>query len=215
MRTIRVTGRGNLTLQPDLTRISLFLSALCEEYGDAVARSASDTEKLKEVLAPLGFAREDLKTSQFSVDPEYEGYQEEGAFRQRLTGYRYHHTLKIEFPREDRLLGQVLYAVAHSELQPEFDITYTVRDKESARGALLAGAVADAGAKAALLAQAAGVTLKEVRRIDCSFGETDMTVRPMMNRMASADCMAAGIPLEVQPEDIVLSDTVTVVWEIG
>lgn len=214
MRTIRVTGKGNLALRPDLTRVTLNLTKVCKEYAAALADSAAETEKLKNILTGSGFAREDLKTLQFSVDAEYEGYQQEGEYKQRLVGYRYRHAMKIEFPLDNRRLGEVLYALAHSELQPEMGVAYTVKDRETAKGELLAKAVADAIIKAYTLTKAAGVTLKDIQNIDYSFGEMAMEVRPM-NRMLAADCKAGGFETDIVPEDIALSDTVTVVWEIG
>ena len=67
MRTIRVTGKGQIRVKPDMTRITLSLEGLCPEYGEALRRSAEDTEKIKDLLTKLGFVRTDLKTLNFNV----------------------------------------------------------------------------------------------------------------------------------------------------
>jgi len=51
MRTIRVTGKGNLKIKPDLTRITLSVEGTFPEYGEALRRSSKDTEQLKDLLA--------------------------------------------------------------------------------------------------------------------------------------------------------------------
>ena len=56
MRTIRVTGKGQLRVKPDQTRITLSLEGLYPEYGETLRRSAEDTEKIKDLLTGLGFA---------------------------------------------------------------------------------------------------------------------------------------------------------------
>ena len=217
MRTIRVTGRGQLKLRADTTVITLSLEGTEPEYADALRRSAEDTESLRELLAGFGFLRSDLKTLSFQVDAEYEGCQEEGVYRQRFKGYRYQHRTKVEFPSDNELLGKLLYALARSPVRAEFSLSYTVGDPEAAKNALLGKAVADAREKAAVLTQAAGVALGEIQSIDYSWGEIRFEARPMNRSMlASAKNMAEGsFDMDIEPEDIQVSDTVTVLWEIG
>lgn len=219
MRTIRITGKGDLKIRPDTTRITVTLTEVCKEYSGALKRSSDDTEKLKELLSGFGFNRADLKTLSFNVDAEYEGYNENGAYKQRLVGYRYRHTVKVEFASDNDRLGKTLYALANSELRPEFNISYTVKDREAAKNELLAKAVADAKEKAAVLTQAAGMTLMGIQSIDYSWGEIDMEVRPMNGMMSlrkmSTDSAEDGYSMDLEPDDINVSDTVTVIWEIA
>ena len=173
MRTIRVTGKGQLRVRPDVTRITLSLEDVCPEYGEALHRSARDTEQLKTLLTGFGFERTDLKTLNFRVDTEYESYKEHGAYKQRFLGYKYRHTLKVEFESDNERLGRVLYALANSPVSPEFRLSYTVRDPEAAKNELLGKAVTDAQAKAAVLTKAARVSLKDIQSVDYSWGEID------------------------------------------
>ena len=76
----------------------------------------------------------------------------------------------------------------------------------------------DAFAKAGVLAKASGVSLKEIQSIDYSWGEIDFEYRPMDGGILAERCMAeptAAYSLDIEPDDIEVSDTVTVVWEIG
>ncbi len=217
MRTVRVTGRGLLKLRPDTTRIALSLEGLYPEYGDALRRSSEDTERLRDLLEGFGFLRTELKTLSFQVDAEYEGYQEEGVYRQRFSGYRYRHRMKVEFPSDNQRLGKLLYALARCPAKPEFSLSYTVGDPEAAKNALLGKAMADAREKAAVLGRAAEVSLGQIQSIDYSWGETSFEARPMERSMpAPAKTMAEGsFDMDIEPEDIRVSDTVTVLWEIG
>lgn len=215
MRTIRVTGKGQLKLRPDTTRITMTLEGVYPDYGETLRHSSEDTEALKDVLSGFGFARTDLKTLSFSVDTEYESYRERDAYKQRFVGYRFQHTLKVEFPSDNQRLGRILYALANCAVSPEFRLSYTVSDPETAKNELLAKAVEDATEKASVLARAAGVTLQCIESIDYSWGEIDIEYRPM-ERMAKAaqPLMAKSYALDIEPDDIELSDTVTVIWEI-
>ncbi len=185
-------------------------------------QSSQATEQLKDVLAAFGFERGDMKTLNFSVDTEYESYQDKGIYKQRFIGYKFRHMMKVEFESDNALLGKVLYALANCPAKPEFRISYTVKDPEAAKNELLGKAVSDAKDKANVLTSAAGVVLKDIQSIDYSWGEIDFEVRPM-NRALMADAcraapMAAGVgsyDMDIEPDDIEVSDTVTVLWEIG
>ena len=222
MRTIRVTGKGQIKVKPDTTRITISLEGTWPEYGETLRHSSQDTERLKDVLSAFGFERSDLKTLNFNVETEYESYKDKGTYKQRLIGYRFTHMMKVEFPSDNDRLGKVLYALANCPLKPEFRLSYTVSDPEAAKNDLLGKAVRDAKEKASVLTQAAGVTLKDIQSIDYSWGEIDFEYRPM-NRMLMADeylarPMAAESPsydMDIEPDDIEVSDTVTVLWEIG
>ncbi len=220
MRTIRVTGRGQLKVHPDMTRIIITLEGLYKEYSETLRRSSDDTEELRNLLAAFGFERTDLKTLNFGVDTEYESYREKGEYKQRFVGYKFRHLLKLEFESDNKRLGKILYALAECPLNPEFRIAYTVKDPEAAKNTLLGKAVKDAMEKAEVLASAAGVTLKGIQSIDYSWGEINFEVSPMRNDMMMEKRMAPmaamdSYDMDIEPDDIEVSDTVTVVWEIG
>ncbi len=221
MRTIKVTGKGQIKVKPDMTRITMSLDGLYPEYGETLRHSSEDTESLRDLLAGFGFERSDLKTLNFSVDTEYESYKDKGTYKQRFVGYRFRHTMKVEFDSDNERLGRVLYALMNCQVKPEFRLSYTVKDPEAAKNELLGKAVTDAKEKATVLTQAAGVTLKEIQNIDYSWGQIDFEVQPMKRMYLAEDCcdtlMAAkeSYDMDIEPDDIEVSDTVTVLWEIG
>ena len=219
MRTIRVTGKGQIKVRPDTTRIIMSLEGLYKDYNETLRLSSQDTETLKDILSGFGFERSDLKTLNFSVDTEYESYKDrDGSYKQRFTGYRYRHMLKVEFDSDNERLGKILYALANGNVRPEFRISYTVKDPEATKNTLLGKAVKDAREKASVLTEAAGIGLKDIQSIDYSWGEIDFEYRPMDGGILAERCMAeptAAYSLDIEPDNIEVSDTVTVVWEIG
>ena len=217
MRTIRVTGKAQLKLKPDTTRITMTLEGIYPEYSDTLQHSSEDTEALRDLLSGFGFARSDLKTLSFGIDTEYESYREQEVYKQRFLGYRFRHQLKVEFPSDNQRLGRILYALSNGAVSPEFRLSYTVSDPETARNELLGKAVQDAKEKAAVLSRAAGVSLRCIESIDYSWGEIDIEYRPMDNMLrakAAQPLMAASYTMDIEPDDIELTDTVTVIWEI-
>ena len=196
------------------------LEGLWPQYGDALKHSSEDTEALKVLLEKFGFEKTGLKTLSFSVDPEYESYQEKKTWKQRLLGYRFRHMMKVEFDSDNERLGKVLYALANNKaVTPEFRISYTVKDPEASKNELLAAAVKDSLCKAKVLSDAAGVVLKELQSIDYSWGEINFEVAPMKrieSKMMTCEDGAdyGSYDMDIEPDDIEVTDTVTVVWEI-
>lgn len=218
MRTIKVTGAGTLSIAPDTMSLSISLTGTEKEYMRAMEKSSADMRMLQEAIAGLGFEATDLKTNGFSIDSDYEGYQEDGVWKQRFRGYRYFHNMTLEFPSDSERLGKILYALAKSGADPECHIAFTVADKESAKEILLSCAVKDAEGKAKVLAAAAGVTLGSIQSIDYSTISLNFYTRPMESPMLAKGMAVneetASFDLAVNPDDVQLSENVTMIWEI-
>ncbi len=216
---IRVTGKGQIAVKPDLIRLMLTLEGTREKYEDTLEESAKQVELLKECFEKLGFAGTDLKTQHFNIDTVYEGYQDENrVWKNRFMGYKFMHNMKIEFEADNTRLGQVLYGLAQAPVSPEFHINYTIKDTEAVKNKLLGKAVEDSRAKAIVLAEAAGVKLGELVSVDYSWGEKSFISEPMNRSMPlMKDCRvtANGYNMSIEPDDINVSDMVMVVWEIG
>ncbi|MEG2013304.1 MAG: SIMPL domain-containing protein, partial [Anaerovoracaceae bacterium] len=67
-RTIRVTGKGKISVKPDRIRLLLNLEDIRETYDETLQQSTEQVEILKDTFEKLGFARTDLKTLTFNVD---------------------------------------------------------------------------------------------------------------------------------------------------
>lgn len=220
-RIIRVTGKGNIKVKPDMTRITITLEGCYADYGETLKKSTEDTEALKKLLKKYDFESSDVKTLSFNVDTKYESYQAyDKSWKQRFVGYEFRHVLKIEFDSDNDRLGKIMYSLANAEMiRPEFHLSYTVKDREASKNELLGKAVADAKAKAAVLTQASGVTLRDIQSIDYSWGEIDFEISPMRGNVLMDCCedgeMLGKYEMDLEPDDIEVSDTVTVVWEIA
>ena len=220
MRTIKVTGKGKIEVKPDMIRLYVNTEGIYKEYEDTLRRSTEDTELLKDLFEILGFQRRDLKTVYFNVDTEYESYQgKDKSWKRRFKGYKYNHRMKIEFESDNKRLGQVLYALAHSPLKPELSIEYTVADVEKCKNELLHKAIEDSIKKVQVLATSANVKLGQIQSIDYSWGEIDFVTSPLneMKLMECPDCdMSApgSYDIDIEADDIAVTDTVTVIWEI-
>ena len=201
-RIIKVTGKGKISIKPDLIRLLINLEDKRETYEETVEQSTLQLEMLRDCFAKLGFERADLKTR---------------AWKQKFIGYKFVHAMKLEFDADNKRLGEVLYALAHAPVSPEFRINYTIKDVEAAKNKLLGKAVADSKEKACVLTEAAGVKLGDIVTIDYSWGDKEFVSEPMVRNLAAPmmrSAKADSYNIDIEPDDISVTDTVTVVWEI-
>lgn len=211
-RTMRVKGKGNLSIKPDMTRVSISLSNTCKKYEESLSISAENSNLLRKIVSDLGFNESDLKTVNFDVDVQNESYRDRNDnWKQRFIGYKVSHSLKIDFESDNDLLGRLMGRLAACPAKPEFNISFFVKDTETAKNRLLGYAIRDAKAKANVLAEASGVKLGEIKNIDYSWGEIRFESDRMPVACGPAD---ASLNIDIEPDDIDVSDTVTVEWEI-
>ena len=216
-RTITIKGIGKLSLKPDQTVVSPTLKTVRADYDKAMDEAAKHLEQLRSAIAEIGFTKDDLKTTSFDVGTEYENERDKnGNYKQIFVGYRVTHGLKLEFDFDSQRLSKVLGAIAVCIAEPELNVQFTVKDKEAVDAALLQSACANAKAKAEILTKASGVTLGELVSIDYNWSEPHL-YSPTRYEM-EADCLmkisAAPTDMDIEPDDIDVSDSVTFVWEI-
>lgn len=219
-RTIRVTGKGKLSVKPDTIRLRINMEGIYPEYAVTLQKSSEIVELLKDLVEKQGYERKELKTLYFNIDTEYESYQaKDKSWKRRFQGYKYVHRMKIEFPADNQRLGKMLYALAHCPVSPEFSIEYTVADPEASKNELLGKAVKDSMKKASVLADASDVKLGEIINIDYSWGEIDFVSKPLQEmslRCCEPDeSYSSSYDMDIEPDDIDITDTVTVIWEIN
>lgn len=166
-KTIKITGKGKVSVKPDIIRLNMTMEESYKEYEVTLRQSSETTKILKELFVSLGFKNDDLKTRSFDINTKYESYKaKDQSWKKRLIGYTYTHHMLIEFDADNKKLGEILYALAHSVITPEISIEYTVSDPEKHKDKLLKNAIEDSKHKAEVLANAADVKLGDIVSID-------------------------------------------------
>lgn len=211
-RELKVRGRARLKLRPDTVCADVTLEGTGKSCGEALSSAEEALGRVKRALSGAGFAEEALKSADFRVEARYENtHKENGEWGQVFVGYGYRHLLKIRFAADNEKLGAFAAALASSGADPLLSFSYTVGNTEAAREWLLREAVKDAAKKALVLADASGIVLKEISRIDYAPADSDFSVRPVRPmRLNGAD--TASLSFGADPDEVTLEDGVEVVW---
>ena len=218
-RIRKVTGTGRMAVTPDQIQVDINAEGKSADYGETVSRSAADTGVLREAVQAAGLDPKDLKTTYFNVDTDFDRYQDEtGGWRDHFIGYVYRHGLSITIPRDNDILGRLLYQLANCSVKTEFSFRHTVSDPKAAKNELLARAIADSKEKAEIIALNAGLTLGEIQSVDYSWQQMQIYSQPITmygagmteKRLANIDSM----DIDIEAADINIEDTVTIVWAV-
>lgn len=215
-RTITVKGIGKATAKVDYVVVSMMLESKNKLYDKAVEKAAKELELLRVAVVESGFAKDDLKTTNFDVRTEYEGYTDKnGNYKQRFTGYVVCHNLKLAFDFDSERLGTALSAIAGCISNPQLNIAFTVKDTSAINEEMLTSAAANAREKAEILCKASGVRLGTLMSIDYNWN--DLNVYSTTRYAIAEDCIAAPMMakrMDFDPEDIRVQDSVAFVWDI-
>ena len=203
---LTVTGTGQVVASPDMARLSLGVLAQARTAAQAVGDMSADMEKVMASLTAAGVAQEDIQTSGLRVDVQ-QSY-DEATQSSRITGYIAATDVSIQVLDLSKL-GQTLDAVVQEGANQMNGLRFDLQDREPALNDARRAAVADALAKAALYAQAAGMALGPVQSLTEGVASSG-TPQPMM-RMA----MDSTENVPVAAGQITISADVTVTWAFG
>ena len=194
-RWISVTGSGEASTAPDLALVRLAVTATGKELAptrdDVNARSSAVLARLRD----LGVTEEDLNAPGVQIRPDYD-YRR----GQTLTGYRVSREITARV-RDLEWLGDLLDGAVAAGANEIHGADMTVSDPSAAEHAALASAVEAARAKAEAIAEAAGVPLGTLIRVEEGTGGMDLPPPGMriMEMAASAD-----VPTEIAAGDLTI-----------
>lgn len=196
-RWISVVATGEALVAPDMAVVSLTVSGKGRELGPTRDDVNRRTSEVLARLRQLGVADADLNAPDVGINPEYD-YRKTG---QKLVGYLVTRAVSARV-RELDTLGPVLDGVVAAGANEVHGAQMTASDPSTAEHEALRAAVEAARAKAAAIADAAGVTLSGVARVE---EEPDGGHVPMPRMRMAAMAEAGGIATEVAAGDLTVT----------
>ena len=182
---IWVVGQGSASGVPDLAVVSLGVEALADSAAEARAEAAKGIDATIAALKESGVAEEDIQTRHYSIGPRYNyvevtqcvddesaavvmgsdgevppGTQCTKSHKQVLEGYQVNNQLTVKV-RDLDSVGEIIDSVieAAGDIVRINGINFSLEDSQALEDEARAAAVADLRAKAARLAELAGVEL--------------------------------------------------------
>lgn len=206
--TIAVTGEGRVEASPDMATLSLGVVTEGRTAAEALGANSDAVAAMIERLRGAGIAERDLQTSGLSLGPRYD-YSSSSGEAPKITGYTAQNMVTVRIRAIDTV-GAVLDGAVTDGANTLNGLAFGMQDSAALVDEARRRAVADAARKAALYAEAAGVTLGRV----ISISEPGEGRVPMPMVMAEA-AFAKGGDVPVAPGEVNLSASVAIVYEIA
>lgn len=206
-RTMTITGSGDVTARPDIAYLDSGVISEGKTAGAALAENTKAMNAIFDGLAAMKIAKDDIRTSQFSVSPVYtqpparpDGTREPATIR----GYQVNNQVTVTVRKLDNL-GTILDKLVTLGSNRLDSIRFEIENPEALLDKAREAAVLDALRKAKLYANASGVALGPVISISEGGGYQQPTY---MKAMAMRD--SAPVPMAAGTQQISASVSMTI-----
>lgn len=202
--TITVSGNATVTLKADYAQVTVGVSTKAPTVEEASQKNTAAIHAVISALTEAGVLEEDIATSNYSVNAEYD-YSSIGG--QRLTGYNVSNQLNVTI-RDMEHIGATLDKATAAGANTIYNIQFLSTKADAAMDEATAYAVQDAMRRAQLLADAAGLQLGSIVSITdtvTGYGGMPRTYKSTMDSAAGNSIL---------PDDASVSASVTIVFEL-
>jgi len=209
-RTITVVGEGKIAVQPDVAYVRLGVSTRADTAHEAQTANANAFAAVEKVLKEqFNIAESDIKTDGFYVRPEYR-YPERGG-EPTVVGYTADHFVVVTYRRLDRL-GELLDAVSAAGANQIAGIQFAAERADEYELQAIEKAMANARAKAEVIAQAANRSVLGVLSVQLQ-GAGSGPVIPYVRSQLSMGAADSAVT-SVQPGELEIAVVLTVTFEM-
>ncbi|MCI9665897.1 MAG: SIMPL domain-containing protein [Angelakisella sp.] len=207
--TITVVGKSGMEATPDVAKVSLGVSSRAATPSIAREENTAAINATLAALAEMGIEEKDIQTTNMNM---WNNYDSNG----NLTGYRMSTDLTV-YVRDITKAGDVVDAAIAAGANELNGVSYLLSNEDEMYNTALADAIALARTKAEVLAEAAGKTVGQVKKVD----ETSRAVATVRNydEAAANPDVGSGSKMEsvrttIRPGSSTVSAEVQVVFEM-
>ena len=205
MRSISVSGMGEVKAKPDIAHITVGVTTANESAKTALSENTKAMQAIFDAMAEMNIGQDDIQTSNFSVNPQY-GRYDRGEQPPKITGYQVNNSVNVTI-RDLDALGQALDKLISVGANQVNSIQFGFSDPSNLENDARKAAVKDARAKAELYAETAGVKLGQVISIQEGY-----VAGPVP--MARMETMAMDSAVPIAPGQQTVSMQVSVVYAL-
>jgi uncharacterized protein YggE len=206
VRTIEISGSGEVTLQPDIATFSIQVSEKAPTTKEAQSFANAKMAELLTVLRSNGIAEKDISTTALNLRPDYEWVDN----KQFLSGQIASQSLSVTL-RDLPILGSLIDQLGSvSSIQLD-SIRFDKEDKSEAIQEARKKAVDEAFEKAGMYAESSGMQIgKPITISESSFASNGYSVRAKV--MMASESFSGGT--EVPSGSMTVSATISMVLEM-
>ena len=209
-QTVVVTGTGETLVTADTAVVSLGVSVRNRDALKAQSEANGIIAAIRAALTGAGFHEEDISTGYINLYAVYDYSRE----TEQIAAYNASSNLAVKVTDMARA-GEVIDLAFGAGANTLDGVSFSVSDDTGARAESLKAAVADAQAKAAVLAEAAGLGELKIEQIqEGTVYSFDSGVNNFSRKAAGAEEAATDAATVIRAAKICISATVTVTFSV-
>lgn len=216
MCEISVTGKGGIHVVPDVTRLETVIGGWFKSYDEAYKQAKANSSWLVKILEYNKKSGKLAKTIRFDISEHHQNeYDEDDNYIGQIqNGYDLNQCVKIDLGIDNQLVNNIVRGIGKFIKGAQVNIGYAVQDPRPYQLKMIARAVKDAREKAQTMAEALECTVGKV--VSVRYRNNDIKVYSQARNIHSNQEAMSSTPdsLNITPDDLVMNDTVDVVFEL-
>lgn len=208
--SLAVSGEGEASARPDHATVRLGAEAQAETAAQAQSQVNAIMQRATNAIRAAGIAERNIQTTGLQLSPVYERQRGGDESAPRVIAYRARNTIEVEIDNLT-LVGQVVDAGVEAGANRIESVQFELRDDAAARALALQRAVAQARAKATVLANAAEVRLLNIEELN----ESGVNVIPPPRPFRDTMVMRAEATTPIQPGELRVQASVSLRYRIA
>lgn len=222
--TIAVSGSGMASARPDCADITLTISAQDQSFANVIEMTRANSAEIIKVMQSVGVTEDEMSLSDAVLTKEEHWEDDLGcrvsdyserAKERVFDGYRQTFTLNLDIPLDMARIENIYLAVMKAELVDSFKVYFYLKNADELRFEARRRAIENARKTAVHACEVAGVTLGEIREINCGARMYDRAVATDVVACAAMDDDNHNpIFPTIKVVDVSVSDEVSIDWEI-
>jgi len=210
-RTLEVKGVGTYKAMPDIGVLTVEAIITNKIFGTAVKELNTKTDRLIAQLQTVGFKKEDIKTTDFSVSKNMVWENNTNIDK----GYIARQNITVEFQNTKEKIGAIINSFMNSENEVHFAFHFTLSDTKETlvKNELLTLTVNDAQSRAEVIAAASKQKLGKIKHISYGVAQNQIPFQKnnfSVSEMTVSSQRSPGFDVK----EMTFTDEITIVWEL-
>ncbi len=157
VHTITVSGKGKIERVPDLAEMTISVFSKSFDLKKAQEENSIKANAIINFLSQQGIKKEDIKTSQYNIYPQYDYSQ----YGRKFLGYEIRNSLNVKV-RDFGKIGLIIEKAVELGANEVYNLIFTIDKKEEVQNEARKKAIDNAREKAKVLADQLGVVLVRI-----------------------------------------------------
>ncbi len=210
---LKVQGEATLFEVPEEMNVRIPIEIRAAGYEECSNKLINTYNQLKDALVKNGVDKNVITSSRLNISENYVYYERE----RKLDGYIGQINISIDLPHTDKKLTDIMNTMKDERFKFGYQVSFSLTEEQKQKilAEAIKSAIADATYKAEVIVESLDLKLVTIQEVNFGYSHGGDPVLMRHDNMAYAKESDAGAELQLTPEKIQITRTVSIVWLIA